>query len=96
MDVDPVALKTFADRVDLAGTAITDANLGAVAACGCDSIAGSTSQWAAKLVGAHLGVLVHGHATSVDMMGLAVRGAGDSFVVTDDDLAEDFAALWKA
>lgn len=95
MDVDPIALKTFADQVDLAGTAITDANLAAIAAGGCDSIAGSTSQWAATLVGVHLGVLVDGHAKAVDAMGIAVRGAGDSFVVADDDLAEDFSALWE-
>lgn len=95
MEVDPVPLKAFADQVKVAGTSITQAQLPAAVAGSCDGLDGSTSMWAARLVGAHLGGLVDAHTRSVDAMGIAVRGAGDSFVVTDDDLAGDFAALWE-
>lgn len=95
MEVDPVALKAFADQVDSAGMTITEVQLPATVAGACSGLDGSTSAWAAQLVGTHLGTLVEAHTRSVDAMGIAVRGAGDSFVVTDDDLADDFAMLWE-
>ena len=94
MLVDPDVLRAFAGQVQLASTAVADADLGSVAGSGADGLPGSTTQWAAWTIGAHIRGLVGEIAEDVRAMGEAVRGAGDSYEVTDADLAGDFAGLF--
>jgi phosphomannomutase len=55
---------------------------------------GSTTQWAVRLVGAHLGQTAEKLTKSIHDMGVAVRGAGDRFEVADEALAGTFDGLF--
>jgi uncharacterized protein YukE len=94
MQVDPQVLRTFAGQVDIASASISDANVGTKVATAADGLAGSSTQWAAEAVGQHFTTVANKIADGVRNMGVAVRGAGEHFEVTDDALASDFDGLF--
>ena len=94
LKVDPDVLRAFADRVTIAANAVREAKVGDKASTAADGLPGSTTQWAVRLVGAHIAQLASGIATNVDTMGTSVRGAGDKYDVTDADLAASFKKLF--
>ncbi|BBX68274.1 type VII secretion target [Mycolicibacterium psychrotolerans] len=94
MLVDPDVLRAFAGQVDEASGAIHAVNVGLEASAAADGLAGSTTQWAMRLVGEHMTTLSDAIATNVTKMGAAVRGAGDAFEVEDTALAGSFDELF--
>lgn len=92
--VDPDILRAFADQVDSASATIREADVGNNAAAAGDGLPGSSTQWAARLVGAHLGEQANAIASNVTKMGSAVRGAGNTYEVTDSDLAGSFTGIF--
>lgn len=87
-------LRAFAAQVDAAAAAIGGLDVGTTAATAADALPGSETQWSARQVGAHLGLIADDIAKDITSMGQAVRGAGDRYEVTDDGLAGDFDGLF--
>ncbi|WP_183467217.1 hypothetical protein [Mycolicibacterium iranicum] len=94
MMVEPDILRAFAGQADAAASLITGADVGTKVSTAADALPGSTTQWAARLVGAHVATQVQAIADGVVSMGTAVRGAGDSYEVTDVDLAGTFTGIF--
>lgn len=94
MLVDPDVLRAFAGQVEEASSAIKAVDVGHTAATAADGLPGSTTQRAMRLVGAHLTTLADAIAANVTKMGVAVRGAGDTFQVEDTALAGSFDGLF--
>lgn len=94
MEVDPQILRAFAGQVEIAAGAIREADVGTKVATAADGLDGSTTQWAARLVGAHVKELADKIAAGVSDMGAAVRGAGNTYEVTDADLAGSFEKIF--
>lgn len=94
MEVDPDILRAFAGQVDTASGLIREADVGSKVATAADGLDGSTTQWAARLVGAHVTQVAEKIAASVNDMGAAVRGAGNAYEVTDADLAGSFGKIF--
>ncbi|MGV0715889.1 type VII secretion target [Mycolicibacterium sp. XJ662] len=94
MLVDPEVLRAFAGQVSAASAGIKSADVGAKATTSADGLAGSTTQWAMRLVGEHLTQQADAIAKNVNDMGGAVRGAGDRYEVTDSALAGTFDGLF--
>lgn len=94
MLVDPDVLRAFADRVGIASNAIRAADMGSKASSAGDGMPGSTTQWACRVVGAHIAAEAEKIASSITRMGTAVRGAGDKYEVTDAELAGAFKGLF--
>ena len=94
MEVDPEVLRTFAGQVDIASGLIPEADAGTKVATAAYGLDGSTTQWAALVVGAHIKEIAEHIATNVKGMGAAVRGAGNTYEVTDADLASSFPGIF--
>lgn len=94
MEVDPEILRAFAGQVDIASGLIREADVGTKVATAADGLDGSTTQWAARLVGAHVKQAAEQIANNVNEMGVAVRGAGDTYEVTDAGLAGTFGGIF--
>ncbi|MCH9728309.1 MAG: hypothetical protein K0U84_01255 [Actinomycetia bacterium] len=94
MLVDPDILRAFAGQVDGASAAIREADVGNKASSSADGLPGSTTQWAARLVGAYITEQADAIAAHVTSMGEAVRGAGNTYEVTDSDLAGSFTGIF--
>lgn len=94
LTVDPEILRAFAVQVDSASAAIRAADIGHNTETAADGVPGSTTQWAVRLVGEHFAQAAEKLAKSVSDMGVAVRGAGDRYEVTDDGLAGTFDGLF--
>jgi hypothetical protein len=94
VEVDPEILRAFAGQVDIASGLIREADVGTKVATAADGLDGSTTQWAARLVGAHVKQAAEQIATNVNEMGVAVRGAGDTYEVTDVGLAGTFGGIF--
>jgi hypothetical protein len=92
--VDPDVLRAFSGQVEEASNAIKAVDAGHTASTAADGLPGSTTQWAMRLVGAHMTTLADAIATNVTKMGVAVRGAGDTFQVEDTALAGSFDKLF--
>lgn len=92
--VDPEILRAFAGQVEAASATIRDADVGAQVSKSAAGLAGSTTEWAARLVGGHVATHADAIATNVDKMGKAVRGAGNTYEVTDADLAGSFKEIF--
>jgi len=88
--VNPDLLRGFAQEVDTASTSIASADVGRGASQSADGLPGSSTQWAAALVGAQISSVQAKIATGIGKLGAAVRGAGDRYEVEDADLAQDF------
>jgi uncharacterized protein YukE len=94
MLVDPDILRAFAGQVDAASSTIREADVGKKVSTAADGLPGSTTQWAARLVGGHVTEQANAIAASVTKMGEAVRGAGNTYEVTDTGLAENFKGIF--
>lgn len=94
MLVDPELLRAFSRQADTASSAVKSADLGLKASTVADGLPGSTTQWAARLVGEHLTQRSDAIAKNVADMGTAVRGAGDRYEVEDGALAVAFDGLF--
>lgn len=94
MEVDPEILRAFAGQVGTASELIREADVGNRVATSADGLDGSTTQWAARLVGVHVKQAADDIAANVDAMGVAVRGAGDSYEVSDSGLADSFEGIF--
>ncbi|MDG4663392.1 type VII secretion target [Mycobacterium sp. 236(2023)] len=94
MMVNPDLLRAFAGQVDTTSASIAEANVGTTVSAAADGLPGSTTQWAARLVGTHVGEQAKAIADNVAKMGTAVRGTGDSYEVTDDALAGNFKGIF--
>ncbi len=94
MQVDPEVLRAFAGQVDTVAGVITSADIGDKVSTSADALPGSTTQWAAHSVGAHFSAMAAKLAKNVTAMGTAVRGAGDTYNMTDDALAGQFDGLF--
>lgn len=94
MLVDPEVLRVFAAHVDAVSDRITAAAVGPTTTSAADGLPGSTTQWAARSVGDHFTKVAEQLVQNVARMGKAVRGAGDTFEVTDDALAGEFDGLF--
>ena len=94
MLVDPEVLRAFAGHVDIVSGRITGAAVGPTTTSAADGLPGSTTQWAARSVGAHFTQVADELAQNVARMGEAVRGAGDTFEVADATLASNFDGLF--
>jgi hypothetical protein len=94
MLVDPDILRAFAGQVDTASSTIRDADAGNKVSTAADGLAGSTTQWAARLVGGHVTEQANAIAANVTKMGQAVCGAANTYEVTDDGLAGSFKGIF--
>lgn len=94
MLVDPEVLRAFAAQVDAAAGSIGGLDVAGVATASADGLPGSETQWAARQIGAHLGLVAKDLAEDVAAMGAAVRGAGDRYEVDDAALAGTFTHLF--
>lgn len=92
--VDPEVLRAFAAQVNTESGAITTTNIGLKATTAADGLAGSTTQWAMRLVGEHIAQQGNDIGTNITKMGVAVRGAGDTYEVEDSALAGAFDGLF--
>jgi Excreted virulence factor EspC, type VII ESX diderm len=95
MLVDPEVLRAFAGQVDTASGLIKSCDVGHKVSTAADQLDGSTTQWAARLVGGHVTDAANKIANKVNDMGVDVRGAGDRYQVSDGDLAGDFKNLFS-
>ena len=71
-----------------------EADVGNKVATAADGLDGSTTQWAARLVGEHVKEVADKIATNVNNMGTAVRGAAGTYEVNDADLAGSFKGIF--
>jgi uncharacterized protein YukE len=94
MLVDPELLRAFAGQVDTASSTIHEIDVGNKVSAAADGLPGSTTQWAARLVGGHVTEQATAIATNVAKMGQAVRGASNTYEVTDSDLAGSFKGIF--
>ena len=94
MLVDPDILRAFSGQVEMASATIRGADVGHKVATVADGLPGSSTQWAAQAVGEHFTTMADKIAKDVSDMGLAVRGAGDRFEVTDEAPAGRFDGLF--
>jgi hypothetical protein len=92
--VNPELLRAFASQVDNAAAEISGLDVGKVASTAADGLPGSDTQWAARLVGEHLGSVATDIVSDIGAVGRAVRGAGDRYEVDDATLAGDFKGLF--
>ena len=94
MEVDPEILRAFAGQVDYALAAILGADVGNTVCGAGDDLPGSTTQWAAALIGGHVTDQAGAIAANLADMGDAVRCAGNTYAVTDSDLARNFDGIF--
>ena len=94
MLVNPALLRAFASEADNPSASIRSADVGHRATTAADGIPASTTQWAMRLIGAHLAERANAIAKNVTDMGIAVRGAGDKYEVEDTALAGVFDGLF--
>lgn len=94
MLVNPELLRAFSRQADTASSAVKSADVGSKASTAADGLPGSTTQWAARLVGEDLIQRSDAIAKNVANMGTAVRGAGDRYEVEDGALAVAFDGLF--
>ncbi|BCI56066.1 hypothetical protein NIIDNTM18_53440 [Mycolicibacterium litorale] len=94
MLVDPDLLRAFAGQVEIASSIVVEADVGTKASISADGLPGSTLQWAARLVSGHVAEEAKLIASEMTEMGNAVRGAGNTYEVTDADLARSLEGIF--
>jgi len=92
--IDPKILKAFAGRVDHASQLVQTADVGKRVTTSADGLDGSTTQWAARVIGASVTTAFDKIADGLNKEAAAVRGTGDTFQVADENLAGTFKTLW--
>ncbi|MGW0159597.1 hypothetical protein ACWDUN_09785 [Mycobacterium sp. NPDC003323] len=80
--------------MDAAAEALQGLDVAGAATTSADGLPGSTTQWAARQVGHHLGLSAKDIVNDIGAMAGAVRGAGDRYQVEDSDLAGTFKHLF--
>ena len=93
-NVKPEILRAFNGQVQAASAEINAEDTGEKASAGADGLDGSTTQWACRAVGRHLAGVEKTIAVTVSKEGEAVRGFGNKFEVTDQDLAGKFNGMF--
>jgi hypothetical protein len=91
---DPELLRALAGQADVTSSMISEAAAGTKVSTAADGLSGSTTQWAARLVGGHVTDQANAIATNVSKIGQAVRGAGNAYEVTDSQLAGSFQGIF--
>ena len=94
MLVNPEMLRALAEQTNVTSSMITEADVGKKVSVAADGLPGSTTQWAARLVGDHVTQQANAIATNVTKMGQAVKGAGNTYDVSDSDLAQSFKGVF--
>lgn len=94
MLVDPEVLRAFAAQVDAVAATISGLDVGSAATTAADGLPGSSTQWAARQIGHHLGLAANDIVKDIESMGSSVRGAGDRYEVDDATLAGTFKQLF--
>jgi hypothetical protein len=94
MLVDPDLLRAFAGQVDMAASTIHEADVDNEVSAAGDGLPGSTTAWAARLIGGHVTRQADAITANAAKMGEAVRGAGNTYEVTDSDLAGSFKGIF--
>lgn len=94
MLVDPELLRALAGQTEVTSSLIGEADAGNKVTTAADGLAGSTTQWAARLIGGHVTERANVLATNVTKIGQAVRGAGNTYEVADSDLAGTFTGIF--
>lgn len=92
--VDPHVLAAFSGQVQEASASVSKADAGRRASSAADGLPNSAAQWAARLVGAHIAEQAARIVTNLTEMGEAVHGAGNSYEVTDSELAGSFQEVF--
>jgi excreted virulence factor EspC (type VII ESX diderm) len=92
--VNPEVLRAFAAQVDSVAKTIGGLDVSNAATTAGDGLPGSSTQWAARQVGHHLGLAAKDIVKDIENMGRAVRGAGDRYEVDDAALAGIFKQLF--
>lgn len=93
-NVKPEILRAFNGQVQTASAEIAAEDTGKKVSTAADGLAGSTTQWACQAVGTHVAEVEKSIATTISQEGEAVRGVGDTFEVTDQDLAGKFNGMF--
>lgn len=70
--VDPEILRAFAGQVEKASASIRGADAGGKVSEAATGLSGSTTEWAARLLGGHVATQADAIAANVDKMGVAV------------------------
>jgi hypothetical protein len=94
MLVDPELLRALAGQTEVTSSMISEADAGNKVSTAADGLPGSTTQWAARLVGGHVAQQAKALTANVTKMGQAVRGAGNTYEVTDLDLSGSFKGIF--
>jgi hypothetical protein len=94
MLVDPEMLRALGGQTEVTSSMIAEADVGTKVATAADGLPGSTTQWAARLVGRHVAEQSTAIATNVTKMGQAVKGAGNTYEVADSELAGSFTGIF--
>ena len=92
--VDPELLRALAAQTDVASSMIAEADAGDKASDSADGLPGSTTQWAARLVGAHVAEHAKAISSNVSRIGVAVRGASNAYELTDSELASSLKNIF--
>jgi hypothetical protein len=94
MLVDSELLRALAGQTEVTSSMISEADAGNKVSTAADGLPGSTTQWAARLVGGHVAQQAKALTANVTKMGQAVRGAGNTYEVTDLDLSGSFKGIF--
>ncbi|MBJ7339781.1 type VII secretion target [Mycolicibacterium sp.] len=94
MLVDPDSLRALANQADVTSSLIGEADAGNKVSTAADGLTGSTTQWAARLLGGHVSEQANAIVTNVTKIGQGVRGAGSTYEVTDSELAGTFKGIF--
>ena len=94
MLVNTEMLHALAEQTNVTSSMITEADVRKKVSSAGDGLPGSTTQWAARLVADHVTQQVDAIAANVAKIGQAVRGAGNSYEVSDSDLAQSFKGIF--
>jgi len=94
MLVDPEMLRALAGQADITSSMITEADAGRGVSTAADALSGSTTQWAARIIGEHVTAQSKAISDNITKIGQAVRGAGNAYDVTDSQLAGSFKGIF--
>lgn len=94
VELDPSVVTTFSRQVQDASTTIGATRLGATVNASCDCLSGSTSQYAARLLGRFMSALVTDYAADVDRMGRSVGVTVETVTVQDSAVKADLDSAW--
>jgi hypothetical protein len=92
--VDPEILRAVADQTAIASSMVNEAETGTKVATAGDGLQGSSTQWAARLLGDHVAKQAETISTNVTKLGTAVRGASNTYEVTDIELAGSLRGIF--